>query len=329
MAAEQSPNAPAGAQGFRNSDAEMQSAVHQREFWLQLTSGRRRFVRTWWPSDKSPRAIMCIVPGLGDHSGRYAPLALRLVSSGLGIISMDFQGHGLSPGWRGCVTSYASLLDEVDDLVRLARGGSELSHRVADEAWHSDAPVSLAHWPDDRTLPVCLYGHSMGGNLVLGAVIQSHTRPDRVIASAPMLRAVHPPGPVLLRLARLLKNIIPHYRLRAPVRKELLSHLESEKEAYKNDTLMHRRISLRLGAALLDSGDQLIQHAGSLTLPCLILHGSEDRITDPFASEQFAVRAIAAGAPCQLKTYAGMLHDLHRDEGKEQVIADIIAWALA
>lgn len=304
------------------------SAVQQREFWLHLADGRRRFVRTWWPAGATVKAIMCIVPGLGDHSGRYAPLAMNLVASGMGVVSMDFQGHGLSPGWRGCIDSYEGLLDEVDSLVRLARGSKELSHRASDETALSDEPLTLAHWPQTGTLPVCLYGHSMGGNLVLSAVLRRGTLPDRLIASAPMLRAVRPPSPFVLRLARMLNRIAPHYRMQAPVRKELLSHVESEKEAYKNDVLMHRRVSLRLGAALLDSGDWLIQHAGSLTGPCLILHGSEDRVTDPRASEQFAASAIAAGAPCQLKIYSGMLHDLHRDQGKEQVIADIVAWAL-
>jgi alpha-beta hydrolase superfamily lysophospholipase len=131
-----------------------------------------------------------------------------------------------------------------------------------------------------------------------------------------------------MKIARLLKMIAPHWRLKAPVKKELLSHLNSEQAAYEVDRLMHRQISLRLGAGLIDSGLWALEHAAEVPLPCLVLHGSEDRITDPAASAQFAQRATAAGAPVQLRTYLGMLHDLHRDQGREKVIEDIAQWVV-
>ncbi|MCC6510054.1 MAG: lysophospholipase [Pirellulaceae bacterium] len=306
----------------------MPAAVHQREFWLKLREGGgSRFARSWWPATQ-PQAIMCIVPGLGDHSGRYAPLAMQLVTRGIGVLSMDLQGHGLSPGRRGCIDSYPKFLSEVANLVQWARGGDELSQRVADDSNRDDHPISLDHWPDDDRLQVCLYGHSMGGNLVLNSVLHGLAKPDRLIASAPMLRAVHPPGPMFMRIARILKIIAPNWRLKAPVRKEFLSHLNSEQEAYQHDPLMHRRVSLRLGASLIDSGLWAIEQAAQLNVPTLLLHGSEDRITDPLASVEFTRTAMGGGAPTQLITYNGMLHDLHRDQGRERVIADIANWAL-
>ncbi len=269
---------------------------------------------------------MAIVPGLGDHSGRYAGLAEALAPTGIAVVSMDLQGHGLSPGRRGCIDSYDDLLREVGFLTKFARGGDELQQRASESL--SDQPIRLDQWPDERKLPVCLYGHSMGGNLVLSAIMREFAEPDRAIASAPMLRAVNPPGPMFMKVARLLKMIAPHWRLKAPVRKELLSHLSSEQTAYEVDRLMHRRISLRLGAGLIDSGLWILANANKVRIPCLVLHGSEDRITDPNASQEFMQSASAAGAPIQLLTYLGMLHDLHRDQGKERVIQDISNWVV-
>ena len=297
----------------------------EQQHWLILASGKRRMARTWWPSTP-PRAIMAIVPGLGDHSGRYAAMAEQLMPRGIAVVSMDLQGHGLSPGWRGCIDSYEGLLREVNSLMQFARGGAELQHRASDGP--SDQPIRLDQWPDDRRLPVCLYGHSMGGNLVLSAIMRQFTSPERAIASAPMLRAVQPPGPLLMKLARMVKVLAPNWQLKAPVRKELLSHLNSEQTQYEVDPLMHRRISLRLGAVLIDSGLWILDHAECVKIPCLVLHGSEDRITDPIASQIFSQRATQANAPVELLTYLGMLHDLHRDQGKERVIQDIGNWVL-
>lgn len=301
----------------------------EHQHWLILPTGGRRLARTWWPADtagaQATRAIMAIVPGLGDHSGRYADLAAQLVPRGIAIVSMDFQGHGLSPGWRGCIDSYEGLLREVGYLTRFARGGNELKHRASDMP--TDEAIRFEHWPDDHGWPVCLYGHSMGGNLVMSAVMRGFADPERAIASAPMLRAVHPPGPLFMKVARMLKLIAPHWRLKAPVRKELLSHLNTEQVAYEDDHLMHRRVSLRLGAGLIDSGLWILGHADQLKTPCLIVHGTEDCVTDPHASDEFAASAKRVGSPVVLRSYPGMLHDLHRDEGKEQVIDDIRAWA--
>ncbi len=268
---------------------------------------------------------MAIVHGLGDHSGRYAPLAVQLVSRGMGVVALDLQGHGLSPGWRGCVDSYAALLREVNWLLTWARGGEELAHWASDVEAPNDQPISLDKWPTSDVRPVCLYGHSMGGNLVLNAVMQGYAQPDRLIASAPMLRAVNPPGPAFMQVARCLKLLMPHWRLKAPVRKEMLSHLNSEQDAYQRDAHMHRKVSLRLGAGLIDSGLWAIDNAQRLQIPALVLHGTEDRITDPRATAEFASRA---GGKLQFKLYTGMLHDLHRDQGKEQVIGDIAGWVL-
>lgn len=311
---------------FRSLHGAIVDNIERRSFWFELPTGEQRFLRTWWPKDKAPSAIMCIVPGLGEHTGRYESLAADIVATGAGVAAIDLQGQGWSPGWRGCVTSYDALLEEVGGLVQLARGGHQLRRLAAEDAWEPGMTVSLADWSADSRLPVCLYGHSMGGNLVLNAVLRQMAQPDRLIASAAMLRAVQPPSPAMVRLARMLLKILPHFRLRAPVRKEYLSHVPEEREAYGRDPLMHRRVSLRLGAGLIDSGAWALENAALLDRPCLLLHGSEDRVTAPEATREFAERAKEAGAPCELVIYPGMLHDLHRDEGRDRVIDRITDW---
>jgi len=273
-----------------------------------------------------PHTILCAVPGLGEHSGRYQGLAEQVVDDGGALVSLDLHGQGYSPGWRGCIDSYDSLLSEVAALVQLARGGAQLEELAHSPDDTIDRTIDLAQWPDDRSTPVCLYGHSMGGNLVLNTVMRGRSVPERLIASAPMLRAVQPPSQAFMRVARLLMICLPHYRLKAPIRKEYLTALPAEIEAQAQDPLIHRRISLRLGASLIDSGQWALANPQLLRQPCLMIHGTADRITDHRASIDFASRARAAGAPCWLKLYPDMLHDIHRDAGREQVLADILKW---
>ncbi len=82
--------------------------------------------------------------------------------------------------------------------------------------------------------------------------------------------------------------MLPHARLTAPVRREWLSHVQGEQLAYRRDPLMHRKLSLRLGAGLLDSGAWALEHADQVQIPTLVLHGDQDRITDAGASQEFA-----------------------------------------
>ncbi len=201
-------------------------------------AGGMRMLRMWWPKQDQPLALMVVVHGLGDHSGRYAPLAEELNRHRIGVLSMDLPGHGLSPGWRGCIHSYDGLLLEIASLVQLAGCQQQLHERATNTEWPTDQPMDFQQWlsasasqAHDFTgcicfttsqaaslhrlhscigfaggsnlgWPVCLYGHSMGGNLVLNASMRGLAKPDREIASSPMLRAVHPPAPMVIRLER-------------------------------------------------------------------------------------------------------------------------------
>ena len=66
-----------------------------------MTSGGAELYRQTWRPDDAPRAVLVLIHGLGEHSGRYGHLAQRFTDAGFAVFAMDLRGHGKSSGGRG------------------------------------------------------------------------------------------------------------------------------------------------------------------------------------------------------------------------------------
>ncbi len=259
---------------------------------MELQPGLQKYVHRWMPP-REPSVNVCIVHGLGEHGGRYHSLAHDLVEAGFGVTAFDQQGHGRSPEHRGRVRSYTSLLDEIAAFL-------EWNRRSFSE------------------IPTVLFGHSMGGNLVINYGLRDYRQPHRIIASSPMIEQTRPPSRMFVRLARVILWLAPNLTLRSnPVAERLMSD-PVEQKMLREDELFHSQISLRLGAGLLDSGAWILQNANRLKTKLLLTHGTSDYMTSPDASAEFAKRA---GPLCELVILENQLHDPFRDMERAAVIA--------
>ena len=252
--------------------------------WVQWPSGGRRYVHRWSLADTSHGGI-CIIHGLGEHAGRYAELAGFLAGHGYLVTAHDLPGHGHDSGRRGVVPSYQALLADVGDAL----------------AWTSAAVPGS---------PVFLLGHSMGGNLIVNYLLHGGQPPLAAIASSPMFLSPREPRGLANLAARLLLRWAPNLCIGTGVRYQWLTDDPAEQALVAHDPLYHRRVSLRLGAALIDSGRWAIEHAARLPIPLLVTHGTEDRLTLPAGSAQFAQRA---GERCRFELLAGHRHESFRD----------------
>jgi alpha-beta hydrolase superfamily lysophospholipase len=77
-------------------------------------------------------------------------------------------------------------------------------------------------------------------------------------------------------------------------------------------------------AALVRADERLEVEFPRITLPLLVMHGSEDRATVCKGSLFFYEHAGSQDKT--MKLYEGHYHDLLNDVGKEQVLADIRGW---
>lgn len=251
-----------------------------------------------WRVD-DPAGVCVLVHGYAEHAERYAALVEGLAGLGVETFAADLRGHGRSGGARADVRAPGDYQQDV-------------------RAVHARAQA------ERPGLPLLLYGHSMGGAAALRFALESPGDVDALVLSAPFLRPSEPPPGWLLGLSTWLARTLP----RLPVQvldPRALSRDPAEVAAYREDPLTYTGpIKARMGHALVSAGPPLLERAGGLEVPTLIVHGAADRLADPHASEELAGRMPQGSAT--LRLYPGAYHELLNDLDREVVLADILAW---
>ena len=270
---------------------------HQ-EFTLLTKDGLNLFAQTW-DTGETPRAAVCLVHGLGEHSSRYHYVADAFNQAGFAILTFDHRGHGKSPGKRGHIPDYETLLDDIATAL----------------------VVTQEKYPQK---PVLLYGHSMGGSLVLNYALRRNPELAGVICTSPWIKLGFEPPAIQVWLARIMNFIMPSFTQNNNLDVYGLSHDPKVIEAYQKDPLVHDQASARLFVEFYEAGYWALEHASRLELPLLLAHGSDDSLTSAQASQEFSTKA---GDLCTLKIWDGYLHETHNELEKEEVIAFYINWA--
>ena len=272
--------------------------AHTEYSWMTKEHSKL-FAQAWTP-DGDVKAVLALVHGLGEHTGRYQNVAMMLNREGYALIGADLRGHGRSEGPRGHF-SYAEALNDIDLLIAQAQ----------------------QLFPGK---PVFLYGHSLGGNLVLYyAMKRLPTSLQGIISTSPGLGAATPVPGWKLFLARIMKGISPSMTMDNGLDLTGLSHNPSVIAAYKSDPLVHPLISARLGWDLLQSGPWLVEHAADFPpIPLLIMQGSADRIVDPAATQKFAKNI--KNAEVTFQKWEGGYHELHNEPNRDEVFKVLLHW---
>jgi alpha-beta hydrolase superfamily lysophospholipase len=269
---------------------------HRREGTLRSRDGTRLTWQGWWVD--SPTAVLAIVHGLGEHSGRYARLAGALAASGVASFAVDLRGMGRSEGPRGHVDRWSRWVEDLvafNELVVEQSAGAEV-------------------------VPL---GHSFGGVLVATAVLSGALRPRRFVLSNPALRrAVAVPG-WKLALGRATSGLLPRLALANEVDPALLSRDPEVAATYAADPLVHDRISTRLFAEWSAASERVLAQASSLRVPVLLILSEDDRLIDHRAGLRFG---RSAGPVATVRLYPGRYHEPFNDLGAEEVFADLAAW---
>jgi alpha-beta hydrolase superfamily lysophospholipase len=250
-----------------------------------------------WLLDK-PKLWLVIAHGLGEHSGRYERLARAMAEHDIGCCAVDLRGMGKSQGRRGYVERWQQW---VDDYVTLYDNVMEEADGV-------------------EVVPL---GHSFGGVLLTSAVLRGAVKPERFVLSNPAFRpAAKVPG-WKLGLARIANRLTPSLALSNEVDPELISRDPGVVEAYRKDPLVHDRLSVRLALEWMAASQEALDQAADITVPFLLIVGSDDRIIDPQGAAEFSARATVDHS---MKLYPSSYHEPFNDLDAEQVFADLAAW---
>jgi alpha-beta hydrolase superfamily lysophospholipase len=277
----------------------MSAVVSTHEEKIDSTKGIKIFVRSWSPAP-APRAVVVICHGVNSHSGQYLWVGGQFAASGFATYALDLRGRGRSDGERFFVEDVADYVSDVAATIDLAK----------------------SRHPG---LPLFLLGHSAGGVVSSTYVLENQAGLAGFICESFAFQ-VPAPGFALAAI-KALSHIAP----RLPVLKlknEDFSRDPKAVEALDNDPLTAHEVQPALTvAALVRADERLHDEFPLITLPVLIMHGTDDKATVCRGSEFF--HQTAGSKDKTLKLYEGHYHDLLNDVGKEQVMAEITQWISA
>lgn len=267
------------------------------EATFESSDGLAIFYRSWRPEDP-PRAIVVINHGVNSHSGQHAWTAQQFAASGIAVYAIDMRGRGRSSGKRLALRDVAEHTGDLHMLIGVAKAA-------------------------DPEVPLFLLGHSAGGVVGCSYVLDHQDELAGFICESFAYR-VPAPAPVLW----LTKNVLGPLFPRLPVLKlkmEDFSRDPAAVAALLADPLTKNEVQpAGTVAALLRATDRMRTEFATVTLPLLILHGTEDRATMYQGSQEFLTKAGSADK--MLKLYDKHYHDLLNDIGKEKVFTDVLGW---
>ena len=270
---------------------------HQELKWKSY-DGLDLFAQAWEPDVVLPRAVVCLVHGLGEHSSRYAHVAEAFSKEGYILLAFDLRGHGRSGGLRGHISSAEDFLQDIDQLLAQAK----------------------TRYPD---LPIILYGHSLGGILVLNYGLKRKPNIKGVIATSSGLHTAVEKQPAKIFMAKLLGSLTPSTTLSSGLDAKAISRDETVVQAYMNDPLVHDKVSLGFVKIMLGVTKWTLENAGNFPLPLLLLHGKSDTIAFPSSSTEFA---SALKDRSTLILWDGAYHELQNEPEKVEVFKTMIMW---
>jgi lysophospholipase len=260
--------------------------------------GRRIFWRSWTPDDAPARAVVVLVHGLGEHSGRYDHVAGRLLGEDYAVHTLDHRGHGRSDGSRAFIEDMDNAVADVDTLVDRA----------------------VAAQPG---VPVFMLGHSMGGLISLRYALAHQDRLAGLILSAALAQLDAVPKPLEL-VGRALSVIAPRAPLIA-IDPALVSRDPAVVQAYRSDPLVHHgKVPARTAVQLADAVERFPSTVGAITVPTLILYGTADGLCPPAGSVMLDERIGAADKT--VHAYDGLFHEILNEPERETVLDDIVGW---
>lgn len=256
------------------------------------------YYQCWLPA-REPKAILLVVHGACEHSGRYTNLVNHFVPKGYAIFGLDHRGHGRSEGLKGYVEQFQNYLDDLKTFFDIVRGK------------HSDTKIFLI-------------GHSMGGLIATAYSVHHQQELAGLLLSGAALKVGSNWSPALIAVSRLLSLLLPKMCIPGP-EPSAISQDQAVIDACLNDPLCcGDKLRLRTGAELIKAIKKLPRQMPAINLPILIMHGTADRLTDPEGSRMLYERVSSRDKT--LKLYEGFYHEIFSEPGHKQVLADMEKW---
>jgi acylglycerol lipase len=275
-----------------------EAGMQHHESFFKDSGNRQIFYQSWLP-ETDPGAVLLVVHGFAEHSGRYMNLVNRFVPKGYAVYAFDHQGHGRSEGIR----AYVKRFEEYTDMLVQFR-------EIVQEK--------------QKDKPLFLIGHSMGGLIGALHLISHQDGLSGAILSGPGVKAPDNISAVTIFAGKMISSIMPRMGM-IKLEEDAVSRDAGVVEAYKDDPLVyHGKITARLGAEMLKAMGRVQAEANKITLPILILQGTDDHLVDPSGAQMLYEKVSSVDK--KVIFYEGFYHEVFNEPEHERVLNDVEKW---
>ncbi|MGV2901669.1 alpha/beta fold hydrolase [Microbacterium sp. AGC62] len=257
------------------------------------------------PAAGTPRGVVQLLHGVGEHAGRYGALIGALTGAGFHVYADDHRGHG-----RTGIRQHGGP----EKLGRLGVGGL----RAAEDAVWQLTGIIRDENPD---LPLVLLGHSWGSFLAQMLVNHHPEAWDAVILSGSALRT-----PGFLNAAPLNARWAKD---EGATGLEWLSRDPAVWAAFADDPLTTDVPLLKLFGPI-EAARLYGRPAKDLgrDIPMLLLVGRDDPVGGPRSVHKLADEYRSRSGLTDITTlvYPDARHEIFAELQQEEVRADVLAW---
>jgi len=270
---------------------------HQ-EGYFEGARGKNIYYQSWEPESK-PKAILLIVHGMAEHSGRYQNVVNYFTPLGYGVYALDLIGHGRTDGPRVFVNRFEDFIATIKNFYDMVKATN----------------------PEK---PIFLVGHSMGGLISSAYLLDYQDELAGAIISGGMVSVPDFVTPATVTIGKILSVLLPKLGL-VNLEPEHISRDPEVVAAYINDPLVFiGKSTARIGAELLKAMQRVTDEANKISLPITIVHGSDDLLVSP--SDAQLLYDTVSSTDKTIKIYDGYYHEVFNEPGRDVVFADIQAW---
>ncbi|UOQ85132.1 alpha/beta hydrolase [Gracilibacillus salinarum] len=234
--------------------------------FIETNDGIQLFYQKWVP--ERVNAVLILVHGAGEHSGKYQAIFEQCLAQDIAVVAPDLRGFGQSEGARGHINTFHDYVEDLHAVVELITSQFEAR-------------------------PVFLFGHSLGGLIVIRYSQLYGYQTNGVILSSPAL-ALRVPIPFIGRkILKIFASVTPSLALN-PMKwqriieksKKLKPYLPKEK-SLRIDPLMNTEYTPRWLSELVHNGLHAISDAGLIRFPVLCIYDQHDPIVHPNVIQHF------------------------------------------
>ncbi|MBU0970988.1 MAG: lysophospholipase [Proteobacteria bacterium] len=270
---------------------------HQKGY-LKSNRATNVFYQYWLPENE-PKAVLFVVHGLAEHSGRYMNLVNHFVPAGYAVYGIDHIGHGKSDGKRVYVERFRDFTKTLKIYFDCVRN------------WQPQTPIYLV-------------GHSMGGLIGATYLLEHQKDFSGAILSGPGVKLPDHLSQITIWAGKILSVLMPTAGV-APLNYEGISRDPEVVAAYANDPLVYTgKITARLAAEMMKAIVRLADHAAKIRLPLLIAQGGCDTIVDPDGAQRLYDQVGSTDKA--IKIYDPLYHEIFNEPEHETVLTDVQLW---